>query len=133
MEKRACAFGECTYSVMQWKSFPHWHLCEWARHGMNIVKPALLLCGMQNTCTSLILWCSPASVSRQLVCCVRSKVWTEWNGSGERGRLGWLKAGSVLCVFGPSLFGIRAWLCVSNLGRTCRCLDRMIVENHVFV
>jgi len=56
-----------------------------------------------------------------------------WSKSGEHGRLGLLKAVSVLCVFGPSFFGIRAWFYVSNLGRTCRCLDRMIVENHVFV
>jgi len=56
-----------------------------------------------------------------------------WSRSGEHGHLGSLKAGSVLCVFGPSLFGIRAWFRVSNLGKTCRCLDRMIVENHVFV
>jgi hypothetical protein len=56
-----------------------------------------------------------------------------WSRSGEHGRLGSLKAVSVLCVFGPSFFGIRAWFYVSNLGRTCRCLDRMIVENHVFV
>jgi len=56
-----------------------------------------------------------------------------WSRSGEHGRLGSLKAVSVLCVFGPSLFGIRAWFHVSNLGRTYRCLDRMIVENHVFI
>jgi hypothetical protein len=56
-----------------------------------------------------------------------------WSRLGEHGRLGSLKAVSVLCVFGPSLFGTRAWVRVSNLGRTCRCLDRMIVENHVFV
>jgi len=56
-----------------------------------------------------------------------------WSRSGEHGCLGSLKAGSVLCVFGPSLFGIKAWFRVSNLGKTCRCLDRMIVENHVFV
>jgi len=56
-----------------------------------------------------------------------------WSRSGEHGRLGSLKASSVLCVFGPSLFGIRAWFRVSNLGRTCRCLDRMIVENYVFI
>ncbi len=56
-----------------------------------------------------------------------------WSRSGEHGRLGSLKAVNVLCVFGLSLFGIRARFCVSNLGRTCRCLDRMIVEDHVFV
>jgi len=28
-----------------------------------------------------------------------------WSRSGEHGRLGSLKTGSVLCVFGPSLFG----------------------------
>ncbi len=28
-----------------------------------------------------------------------------WSKSGEHGRLGSLKAVSVLCVFGPSLFG----------------------------
>jgi len=28
-----------------------------------------------------------------------------WSRLGEHGRLGSLKAGSVLCVFGPSLFG----------------------------
>ncbi len=56
-----------------------------------------------------------------------------WSRLGEHGRLGSLKAVSVLCVFGPSLFGTRAWVRVSNLGRTCKCLDRMIVENHVFV
>jgi len=28
-----------------------------------------------------------------------------WNRSGEHGRLGSLRAVSVLCVFGPSLFG----------------------------
>jgi len=53
-----------------------------------------------------------------------------WSRSGEHGRLGSLKAVSVLCVFGPSLFGIRAWFRVSNLGRTCRDLGRMY---HVFV
>jgi hypothetical protein len=42
--------------------------------------------------------------------------------------------GTQCAVFsGPSLFGIRALFRVPNLGRTCRCLDRMIVENHVFV
>jgi hypothetical protein len=56
-----------------------------------------------------------------------------WNRSGEHGRLGSLRAVSVLCVFRPSFFGIKAWFHVSNLGRTCRCLDRMIAENHVFV
>jgi hypothetical protein len=39
------------------------------------------------------------------VCCVWSKVWTVWSRSGEHGRLGSLKTVSVLCVFGPSLFG----------------------------
>jgi len=52
-----------------------------------------------------------------------------WSRSGEHGRLGSLKVVSVLRVLGPSLFGIRAWFRVSNLGRTCRCLDRMIVES----
>jgi hypothetical protein len=47
------------------------------------------------------------------------------SGSGKHGHLGSLKAVVELCIFGPSLFGIRAWLCVSNLGRTCRCLYRM--------
>ncbi len=67
------------------------------------------------------------------MCYVWSKVWTVWSRLGEHGRLGSLKAVSVLCVFGLSLFGIRARFCVSNLSRTCRCLDRMIVEDHVFV
>ncbi len=56
-----------------------------------------------------------------------------WSRSGEHGRLGSLKAASVLCVFRPSLFSIRARFRVSNLGRTCKCLDKMIVEDHVFV
>jgi hypothetical protein len=47
--------------------------------------------------------------------------------------LGVVQAVSVLCDFGPSLFGIRAWLRVCNLGKTSRCLGRMIVEDHVFV
>jgi len=28
-----------------------------------------------------------------------------WSRSGEHGHMGSLKAGCVLCVFGPSLFG----------------------------
>ncbi len=47
------------------------------------------------------------------------------SGSGKHGRLGSLKAVVELCIFGPSLFGIRAWFRVYNLGRTCRCLNRM--------
>ncbi len=47
------------------------------------------------------------------------------SSSGEHGRLGSLKAVFELCIFEPSLFGIRARFRVSNLGRTCRCLDRM--------
>jgi hypothetical protein len=56
-----------------------------------------------------------------------------WSRLEEHGRLGSLKVVSVLCVFGPSFFGIRTWFRVSNLGRTCRCLDKMIVEDHVFI
>ncbi len=55
-----------------------------------------------------------------------------WSSSGEHGRLGSLKAVSVLCDFRPSLLGIRTWFRVCNLGKTCRCLDRMTVED-VFV
>ncbi len=56
-----------------------------------------------------------------------------WSRLGEHGCLGSLKIIGVLSDFGPSLFGIRAWFRLCNLGRTCRCLDRMIVEDHVFV
>jgi hypothetical protein len=36
-----------------------------------------------------------------------------WSRSGEHGRLGLLKEVSVLCVFGPSLFGYNT-LCYNN-------------------
>jgi hypothetical protein len=61
----------------------------------------------QNTCMSLILYYSSERVSKQLECCVLSKVCIVWNRSGEHGRLGSLKAITVLCVFGPSLFGYK--------------------------
>jgi hypothetical protein len=40
---------------------------------------------------------------------------------------------SVLFETEPSLFSIRAWFRACSLGRTCGCLGRMIIEDHVFI
>jgi len=69
MESKLVLSGECTESVMQWESFPCWHLCECVNR-----KTCSAVVRKQNTCMSLISWCSLEKVSRWLVCCVRLKV-----------------------------------------------------------
>jgi hypothetical protein len=72
-------------------------------------------------------------VNRESVCCVMIRGVNLVHKIRNTWTLRVVQAVKVLCDFGPSLFGIRAWFRVSNVGRTCKCLDRMIVEDHVFI
>ncbi len=101
--KQACAFGQCIWFVM--KGFPLLAFVWMGEAGDGWCKICSVVVWEQSICTFLILQCSFERVNRQLMCCVLSKVWYVWSRPGEHGRLGSLKAVSVLCVFGPSLFG----------------------------
>jgi hypothetical protein len=82
---------------------------------------------------SLVMPWASVRVSRESLCCVMIRGVNHVQKIGNTWTLGVVQAIRVLCDFGPSFFGIRAWFHVSNLGRTYRCLDRMIVEDHVFI